>query len=280
MIEGMQIDRRGFLLGSAALAAIPAPSLAARPESTDIKLGVATYSFRDFQRDLAIKYTKELGVHYVDIKEFHLPQNDTPKDLAAGRKKFDSAGLQVIGGGNISLKEEDIDGLRKHFVYAKTCGFPMMIVAPSRTNMKLIEKLAMEYDMVIAVHNHGPEDAKFYPTPQSVLEIVKDMDPRMGLCIDIGHTARTGVDVVESIALAGPRLHEIHVKDLKDFKNKDSQVPCGDGIMPFPAIFKQLQKQGYTGVCSLEYEIDAESPMTGMQKSFAYMRGVAAGLKG
>ena len=88
---------------------------------------------------------------------------------------------------------------------------------------------------------------------QSVLELVKDMDPRMGLCIDIGHTARTGVDVVESIALTGSRLHEIHVKDLKDFKNKDSQVPCGDGIMPFPKIFSQLKKQGYTGVCSLEY---------------------------
>jgi sugar phosphate isomerase/epimerase len=276
----MQIDRRGFLTGAAALAAAPVATFAARPESTDIKLSVASYSFRDFQRDLAIKYTKELGVHYIDIKEFHLPQNDSPKDLAAGRKKFDAAGLTVVGGGNISLKEEDIDGLRPHFIYAKNCGFPMMIVAPSRTNMKLIEKLAMEYDMSIAVHNHGPEDAKFYPTPQSVLEIVKDMDPRMGLCIDIGHTARTGVDVVESLGLAGDRLHEVHVKDLKDFKEKGSQVPCGDGIMPFPAIFKQLKKQGYTGVCSLEYEIDADNPVPGMQKSFSYMRGVIAGLKG
>jgi sugar phosphate isomerase/epimerase len=276
----MQIARRGFLFGAASLAALPAAPLAAAPDSSDIKLSVASYSFREFQRDLAIKYTKELGVKYIDIKEFHLPQNDSKKDLQAGRKKFDAAGVTVVGGGNISLKEEDIDGLRPHFEYAKNCGFPMMICAPTRTNLKNVEKLAIEYNMVMAIHNHGPEDAKFFPTPQSVLELVKDMDPRMGLCIDIGHTARTGVDVVESIALAGSRLHEVHVKDLKDFKSRDSQVPCGDGIMPFPKIFAQLKKQGYTGVCSLEYEIFADDPMPGMQKSFAYMRGVIAGLNG
>jgi sugar phosphate isomerase/epimerase len=277
----MQIDRRGFLLGAAAVAAASsANEAAAATESTDIKLSVASYSFRQFQRDLAIKYTKELGVKYIDIKEFHLPQNDTPKDLQAGRKKFDQAGLTVVGGGNVSLKEEDVDGLRKHFEYAKICGFPMMICAPTRTNLKAVEKLAIEYNMQMAIHNHGPEDAGFFPTPQSVLELVKDMDPRMGLCVDIGHTARTGKDVVESIAETGSRLKEIHVKDLKDFKDKASQVPCGDGMMPFPKIFAQLRKQGYTGVCSLEYEIDADSPMMGMQKSFSYMRGVIAGQKG
>jgi sugar phosphate isomerase/epimerase len=276
----MQIDRRDFLLAAATLAATPAVTKAATSEPTDIKFSVASYSFRDFQRDLAIKYTKELGVKYIDIKEFHLPQNDSVKDLQAGRKKFDQAGLTVVGGGNISLKEDNIDGLRKHFEYAKICGFPMMICAPTRTNLPLVEKLAIEYNMQIAIHNHGPEDAGFFPTPQSVLELVKDMDPRMGLCVDIGHTARTGKDVVESIAETGARLHEVHVKDLKDFKDKASQVPCGDGIMPFPKIFTQLKKQGYTGVCSLEYEIDADNPVPGMQKSFAYMRGVIAGLKG
>src|SRR5271154_7010594 len=187
----MQIARRGFLLGAASLAAMPATEMAAASESSsDIKLSVASYSFREFQRDLAIKYTKDLGVKYIDIKEFHLPQNDSKKDLQAGRKKFDAAGLTVVGGGNISLKEETVDGLRPHFEYAKTCGFPMMICAPLRSNLKSVEKLAIEYNMQIAIHNHGPEDAGFFPTPQSVLELVKDMDPRMGLCIDIGHTAR------------------------------------------------------------------------------------------
>ena len=269
-------------MGAAALstaAPIFTKSAAAAMDASGIKFSVATYSFRDFQRDLAIQYIKQLEIQYCDVKEFHLPQNDSPKALQAGRKKFDSAGITVVGGGTINMEEEDTDGLRKHFEYAKNCGFPMMIIAPTRTNMNLIEKLAIEYNMKIAVHNHGPEN-KMYPSPQSVLEIVRDMDPRMGLCVDIGHTARAGKDVVESIAETGSRLHELHVKDLTSFTDEKSQVPCGDGLMPFPKIFTQLTKQGYQGVCSLEYEVQPENPLPGMQKSFAYMRGVIAGLKG
>jgi sugar phosphate isomerase/epimerase len=101
----------------------------------------------------------------------------------------------------------------------------------------------------------------------------------MGLCLDIGHTSRTGEDIVEAIASAGPRLFEIHMKDLRDARARDSQVPVGDGVLPIPAIFRQLKKQGYQGVCSLEYEIDADDPLPGMQKSFSYMRGVLAGQK-
>jgi sugar phosphate isomerase/epimerase len=105
------------------------------------------------------------------------------------------------------------------------------------------------------------------------------MDPRCGLCIDIGHTARTGVDIVESIRLAGPRLHSMHAKDLANSSSKESQCDVGDGVLPIPAIFKQLHKMNYTGGVMLEYEIHDTEPMPGMQKSLAYMRGVMAGLR-
>jgi sugar phosphate isomerase/epimerase len=96
--------------------------------------------------------------------------------------------------------------------------------------------------------------------------------------MDIGHSARTGIDVVKTVALAGSRLLDMHVKDLGNFKDKNSQVDCGDGIMPFPAIFKQLKKMNYQGCVNLEYEINAKDPLPGMQRSFSYMRGVLAGL--
>jgi sugar phosphate isomerase/epimerase len=278
------MNRRNFFLRSAAAAApLAAGSLtgsaqAAVTGSGEIKLGVATYSFRSFQRDLCIKYVKQLGIEYVDIKEFHLSQTDPPAAIAAGRKAFDKAGLKVVGGGNITLQEPDEAGLRKHFEYAKTAGFPMMITAPNHENLKAIEKLAVEFDIKVAIHNHGPED-KHFPSPQNVLDAVKGMDRRMGLCMDIGHASRAGADIVQSVADAGPRLFEIHMKDLANPKERDSQVPVGDGKLPIAALFKQLIKIGYQGVCSLEYEIDADNPMPGMQKSFAYMRGVVAGLK-
>jgi len=110
--------------------------------------------------------------------------------------------------------------------------------------------------------------------------VVKNMDPRVGLCIDVGHTARTGVDVVQSIAEAGPRLLDMHIKDLRSLSDKDSQCRVGEGAMPVVAIFKQLKKMKYQGMVNLEYEIDAENPLPGMIQSFAYMRGVLDGLRG
>jgi sugar phosphate isomerase/epimerase len=274
----MQIDRRGFLLGSAAFAVSPIASLAAAKDASAIRLSVATYSFRNFDRATCIRNIKELGVKYCDIKEKHLPYKDTPEQLAAGRKEFDAAGITVVGGGNIDMKSDDEAELRKMFDYAKACGFKMMIMAPTQTNMGKIEKLCVEYKIKAAIHNHGPED-KFFPTPQSALAVIKNMDPLVGLCIDIGHTSRTGADIVESIAEAGPRVHELHMKDLKDAKDKASQVAVGDGVLPIPAIFAQLVKMKYTGVCSLEYEINGNDPMPGMKKSFDYMRKVAADMK-
>ncbi len=241
-----------------------------------IRLGVATYSLRGYRRDLAIHVIRQLGIDYADVKEFHLPYNDSPAELADGVKRFKAAGIQIIGGGNITLSGNDEHSLRRSFDYARACQFPIMICAPTHENLPMVEKLAKEYDVRMAIHNHGPEDKNF-PTPSSVLAAVKNMDSRMGLCLDIGHTARTGEDIVEAIAAAGPRLFEMHFKDLKDKSAKESQCIVGQGVLPIPAIFRQLVKIGYQGVCSLEYEIDDDNPVPGMQQSLAYMRGVIAG---
>ncbi len=252
------------------------PAQTAGGNGGGIRFGVATYSLRSYRRDLAIHVIRQLGITYADVKEFHLPYNDSPAELADGVKKFQAAGIQIIGGGNITLAGNDEHGLRRYFDYARACQFPIMICAPTHENLPIVEKLAKEYDVRIAIHNHGPED-KHFPTPSSVLAAVRTMDPRMGLCLDIGHTARTGEDIVEAIAAAGPRLFEMHFKDLKDKSAKESQCVVGQGVLPIPAIFRQLVKIGYQGVCSLEYEIDEDDPVPGMQQSFAYMRGVVAG---
>jgi sugar phosphate isomerase/epimerase len=247
-------------------------------EKADIKLGACSYSFRKFTREQAIQMTKELGTPYINIKSFHLPLDSTPQQIDAARKEFEDAGLIIVGGGTFRWAGYNESIIRRDFEYAKGAGMPLMVVMPDRDTLPKLGKFVEEYNIKIAVHNHGPEDKNF-PTPQSALKIVKNMDPRCGLCIDIGHTARTGVDVVESIAEAGPRLLDMHTKDLANMSQKDSQVACGDGKMPFPAIFSQLIKMGYNGCCNLEYEIHDTDPMPGMQRSFSYMRGVMAALK-
>jgi len=276
----MTFNRRQFL---ATAAALPATLSALPGDSGPIKLAVATYSLRSFKRPEAIKMMQQLNIKFADVKDFHLAIKDgTPESWKEGAKEFHDAGIKLIACGNVDMKNPA--DLRRAFEYAKAVGFPTIVCAPTAESLPEIEKLVKEYDIKIAIHNHGPED-KHMPTPQSVLEAVKGMDPRMGLCIDIGHTARTGADNVEWIAKAGARLHEMHFKDLKDPLNPDlntargSQVNVGDGVLPIPAIFQQLAKQKYKGYCSLEYEINAKDPLAGMEKSFAYMRKVIAELK-
>lgn len=272
--------RRSFFGATAAAFAVSRAGLSATgTEPGDIKLGVASYSFREFQRHLAIEYTKKLNVAYINIKDFHLPLNSTPEEIAKARKEFDKAGLTIVGGGNISFQKDDEADMRAKFEYAKLAGMPLIVCAPTHETLPKLEKYVKEYNIKLALHNHGPED-KHFPTPQSVLDAVKSMDPRCGLCMDVGHSARTGVDVVESVRQAGPRLLDMHIKDLKSTTDKASQVPVGDGVLPIVGIFKELKRMNYNGYVNLEYEIDASDPFPGMQKSFAYMRGVLAGMKG
>jgi sugar phosphate isomerase/epimerase len=279
------MNRRGFLAAAAAGAAglplpvsfqgIAEPRRAAPP--TAIKLGVATYSLRELSRADAIAAVRALRVKYVNIKSFHLPYESTPEELAAGRRAFQDAGLTIVGGGVITLEKDDDDDIRSYFEYARAAGFPLMIIAPTPATLPRIERFVRQYGIGVAIHNHGPED-RYFSGPRDALRVIRDMDPRVGLCVDLGHTARTGVDVVQALAQAGARLLNIHAKDLKDLRDADSQCVVGEGAMPLPAIFRQLVAMGYRGSVDLEYEIDPEDPLPGMQRSFAYLRGLLRGL--
>jgi sugar phosphate isomerase/epimerase len=268
-------------LGKFTAAAIAGVSLKAQEYhlgGADLKLGIASYSFREFPRDKAITMAKELGTPFLSVKDFHLKLDSSPAEIDAAKKEFAEAGLQLTSCGNVSFQKDDEADIRAKFEYAKRAGFPLIVCAPTAVTLPKMEKYVKEYDIKIALHNHGPED-KHFPTPQSVLAAVKNMDPRCGLCMDIGHTARTGADIVKSIGEAGSRLLEMHVKDLSDPMVKESQVAVGDGKLPIPQIFLQLIKMKFSGCVNLEYEVHADNPMPGMQKSFSYMRGVLAGIQ-
>ena len=274
------VTRRNFLglLGLGSLAPfLPGTTAQAAPNPTGVKLGVASYSLRELFRAEAIEAIQAIGTPYVNIKSFHLPYETTAAERMAGRKIFEEAGLQIVGGGTITLHKDTDEDVGKYFAYAKQCGMPLMVIAPKPEVLPRIERFVKQYDIQVAIHNHGPED-KYFPAPSDAIALVKDMDPRVGVCMDIGHTARTGVDVVQAAAEAGARLLDMHMKDLRDLNDKGSQCIVGEGAMPIPALFKQLMKMGYAGYVNLEYEIDAYHPLPGMLQSFAYMRGVLAGM--
>jgi sugar phosphate isomerase/epimerase len=261
-------------------AAMPVASAAASEAAPGgFRLGVASYSLREFQRGLAIKMIKQLGVATVSVKQdFHLPFTLTPAEIARAAGEFKSAGLTIVSLGNTDLKSTEAE-MRRYFEHAKACGVSMLVAAPLHETLGPVEKLAKEYDMRIAIHTHGPEDKNF-PSPKVVLDAVKGMDPHMGLCMDVGHSMRAGADVVQEIVNAGPRLLDMHFKDLKDGKVAASQCPVGEGVMPVVAMFKQLQKIGYRGNVNLEYEVESDNPLPGMLRSLGYMKGVQMALAG
>lgn len=273
------MTRRQMIGQAAALAAAAKSTTWAATSSSgaDFKVGICSYTFREFQRKMAIAMMRQLGVSYVSVKDFHLPYTLTPEDARKARNEFEKAGLTIVSGGNTDLKSQDPALLRPFFEYAKNCGMPMLVTAPTHANLPVVEKLAKEFDIQIAIHTHGPEDKNF-PSPKVVLEAVKGMDPRMGLCMDVGHSMRTGADIVQEIANAGPRLLDLHFKDLRNKTDKDSQCEVGDGVMPVAAIFKQLKKSGYRGCVNLEYEINSENPLPGAMRSIGFMKGVLAGM--
>jgi sugar phosphate isomerase/epimerase len=270
-------SRRSFLGASLAAAALAPVRAAGEPgQEEGFRLGVASYSLRKFPRAQAIQIIQRLGVKTVNIKSFHLPLESTPDQVREARKEFEDAGLTIVGGGNIEFRKEDEADIHHKFEYARLAGMPLIVCAPTKKTLPMMEKFVKEYDIKIAVHNHGPQDN--FPAPQDALKVLKDMDPRCGVCIDVAHAAQAGADVLEAIRLSGPRFLDMHIKDNRIMGDESTLCDVGDGSMPIPGIFRELRKMKYTGCVNLEYEINENDPFLGMARSFAYMRGVLAGL--
>jgi sugar phosphate isomerase/epimerase len=286
-IVGGNFSRRDFVRSGVLVAgALASPrgvfALAQERLSADkaspIRLGLASYTFRNFTRAQLIGFMKQLNVFELNAKDVkdHLPMD--PQQDAAALADYSAAGIKLHAAGAIYFaKDEDAD-IRSKFEYCKRAGIGVIVAGdPAPETLPRMEKFVKEYDIRISIHNHGPED-KLWHSPLDVLEAVKGMDPRMGCCIDVGHTVRAGTDVVQAIREAGPRLFNVHMKDLTDFQSKESQVAVGDGIMPVREMFASLIAIKYAGFVDLEYEIHPDDPMPGVISSFAYMRGVLAGM--
>jgi len=287
------LSRRTFVQSGALLAAACAacaacaapgavPSFAepsrAIGKSSPVRLGLASYTFREFTRAQMIGFMKQLNVTALNPKDAkdHLPID--PAEEAKALADYAAAGISLHAAGVVYFPKDEDEDIRSKFEYAKRAGVPVIVAGdPAPATLPRIEKFVKQYDIRVAIHNHGPED-KVFPSPLDVLKAVKNLDPRMGCCIDIGHAVRAGTDIVQAIHEVGPRLFNMHAKDLTEFHSKESQVAVGRGLMPMREIFEALIKTNYKGFVDLEYEVHGDDPMPGVIESFAYMRGVLAGM--
>jgi sugar phosphate isomerase/epimerase len=256
-------------LGTAAASPQPAGGKA------KFELGLASYTLRKFDLAKTIELTKRVGLKHIALKDFHLAMNSTPEQLRAAAAQVKEAGLDLYGCGVVYMRNEQ--QVNQAFDYAKAAGMRIIIGVPEHNLLPLVEKKVKEYDIKVAIHNHGPGD-KVYPLPSSVYEKVKDLDPRIGLCNDIGHTIRAGVDPVASIVEFADRLIDFHIKDVSAANAKGGAIEMGRGVIDIPAVMRALIQTGFAGIAAFEYEKDADDPVPGLAESVGYARGVLAAI--
>ena len=289
MPDDLAADRRRFLqaaLGTAALTPwlgrssqaaplpVPAPSLAADPWR-GLKVGIATYTFSKIPLDKTIQGVSKLGVGYVSIKESHLPLKSSTDERKNVVAKFKAAGIIPLSCGVVTFNDEPSDQ-RNVFEYARDAGLPVIVCKPTRKSLPALQTLVKEFDIKLAIHNHGPED-KVWPSPYDAWEAVQTLDPRIGLCIDVGHTKRSGVDPAEAIRKCSERLYDLHIKDIEDPAGRSRPTEIGRGILDIRGILKALLDTKYGYHVGLEFEKDLTDPMHGSAESLGYLKGMLAG---
>ncbi len=275
----MKFSRRNFLrISGTGLLAAQAPALltARYPGAADVtkipfELGIASYTFREFSLEETIAMTVRLGIRKLCLKSMHMPLDSTTAEIKEMVSEIDAAGLDLYGGGVIYMTS--VEEVNNAFRYAKDAGMEVIIGSPDLDLLEYCNQKVKETGIKLAIHNHGPGDEK-YPTPESVYNRVRDMDPRMGLCVDIGHTLRIGVDPVEDTRKYIDRVHDIHIKDEDKADETGSTLEIGRGIIDIPGFLKMLIEENYQNVVSFEFEKDGKDPLPGLAESVGYVRGV------
>jgi sugar phosphate isomerase/epimerase len=240
-----------------------------------LNLGLASYTFRAFDLDKTLAQAKRAGLKNICLKSMHLPLNSKPEELAAVAAKAADSGLTLYGGGVIDMPNKA--QVTHAFDYGKAAGLRVLVISPDPAMLPWIEQQVKKYNISAAIHNHGPGDRRF-PTPQSVYEKILPLDHRIGLCIDIGHTVRAGVDLVDAVNKCHDRLLDMHVKDVTEATARGQCIQLGRGVIDIPGLLRTLVDVGYQGVASYEYEADERDPLPGLCECVGYTKGVLATL--
>lgn len=279
-----RVGRRDFLktgaFGMAAAAFDPSrpipgsfPRSRKRESPPGFDLGMASYTFREFNLDTTVEMTKRLALGRIVLKSMHLPLESALDEVAAAAEKVRAAGLDLYGCGVVYMSTAA--ELEQAFRYAQTAGMRMIIGVPDPDLLAQAELKAKETGIRLAIHNHGPED-KLYPTPGSAYEKIKGLDARIGLCIDIGHTIRAGVEPAEAAEKYADRLLDVHIKDVTAATKDGQTVEMGRGVIDIPRFVRTLIRHSYTGTLAFEFEKDGSDPLPGVAESVGYLRGVLA----
>lgn len=272
----MSYTRSEFLklTGLSGLAALTTGSIRAAEtniQSVDLHLGLASYTLRKFKLDDVIRMSKRVGLTNIALKDMHMPLNSSAEDIKKIVSQIRTAGLTLYGAGVIYMKTAQ--EVENAFAYASTAGLQMIIGVPEHELLPLANEQVKKYNIKLAIHNHGPGDER-YSSVNDVYNKIKDLDKRIGFCIDIGHVQRIKENPIAMIEKYKDRLYDMHMKDVNKDTGDGVPVEIGRGIIDIPGVIKALSKINYTGTVAFEYEKDGDDPLAGLAESVGYVRGV------
>jgi sugar phosphate isomerase/epimerase len=263
------MNRKEFLVSSAA-AVIPAITFGADTKGT-FELGLASYTLRTLDIDGVIKTATRLGLKHIALKSMHMPLEAGADDIKAIAAKVRAAGLNLYGAGVIYMKTQQ--EVENTFNYAQAAGLETIIGVPNHEFLPLVNDLVKKTNIKLAIHNHGPGD-NLYHSPNDVWTKIKDLDKRIGFCIDVGHVVRIKEDPIPMIAKYKDRLYDMHIKDVNKAEEDGTPLEIGRGIIDIPGIIKAVKKINYAYRVSIEFEKDGEDPVPGLAESVGYLRGI------
>lgn len=259
--------------GVQSIYASPVFVLLAKEGLNPFTVAMAGYTFREFSIEKTIEMMNRVGVSEISLKDFHMPLNSTQAQINDVIKKFKDGGINVYAVGVVYMRTQD--SVDQAFEYAKMADVKTIVSAPNYEFLPYVEKKVKTYDIKIAIHNHGP-DNPLYPNATDIWDHVKDLDPRIGICIDIGHTTRDGEDPSTDIERYSKRIFDVHIKDVDKAAKEGKTVEMGRGIIDIPKVVATLRKINYSGRCSLEFEKDMKDSLPGIAESIGYFKGVMA----
>ncbi len=275
-------NRRNFLkkaglIGLTPLAFSPLKSIAGenpgekQKKEVKFEIGVASWGLRKLSFEEVIQAMNDMQLKNISLKSMHLPFDLSKEELNARIEKMRDAGLNPYAPGVVYMKnKEQAD---RAFEYTKNAGLKMIVGVPYYDMLDYVEEKIKEYDISVAIHCHGPDNLP-YPSPADAFERLKGRDGRFGICVDIAHVIRSGLDPVKQIKMVKSRLLDMHIWDVSKAAKEGKAVRPGKGVLDFESVLKTLVKIDYAGSLSIEYGSEAENPVPAYIETKGYINGV------
>jgi sugar phosphate isomerase/epimerase len=237
----------------------------------NLKIVLASYTLRTLSLEQVIATVNRLDISHLALKSMHLPLEADDMAISKMAKQVRDAGINLYGAGVVYMKSGS--EVENAFRYAQAAGLEMIIGVPRHELLPLVEDKVKATNIKMAIHNHGPGD-ELYPTPDVIMNLIKHLDERIGICLDIGHVVRVDQDPIPMIKEYADRIFDMHIKDVSAAKPEGHSVEMGRGVIDIPGVLKALNKIKYQGILGLEYEKDGDDPIPGLAESVGYLRGV------